>query len=415
MQRSIGGGEERSEWFIPACEEFDSERVALHLRLNRATRWYRELVVPGIGGAWFVRQLSWAVAGLVLAEQTNGRQSPTRIANGIEALACKLAWQEEPDVAGIRGKRAFGRPASQDVWSFERLSQPKYYVRVTFRQSAVRALVGLGLAEGGTMFHSMELTEAGRDLAERFLTNGGDRPRFCASLRGWLRGEGQKPGPLGALVRKSPSMGEKQLVLERLEAESAGAAKNGRRSSLIRALGKTPSAGYPDINALVEKLGPDQRCEVRSALAFDKMVAAGRSVLKKCAGFMEKTGQTVVQVRELASAWGVSGAIDSARRLASEFANATRDSGERPRDATEYADAVGRASSNEAAVMELIRRDGSILVLFGNRVSRGPLFHRHAAADEGTAADVGTEESSTENKIRQLFALWKDCIGKDYK
>jgi len=410
MQRSTSDG---AEWFIPAHEGFDSERVALHLRLNRATRWYRELVVPGIGGAWFVRQLSWAVAGLALAEQTNSRHSPTRVANGIEALACKLAWQEDPDTAGIRGKRAFGRPASQDVWSFEELSQPKYYVRVTFRQSAVGALVGLGLAEGGTMFHSMGLTKAGRDLAESFLTNDGASPRFRASLRGWLRGEGPRPGPLGALARESPSGGEKRLVRERLEAESAGAVKNGRRSSLVRAFGKTPPAECPDTNGLMEKLGAGQRCEVRGALSFDGMVAAGRSVLKKSASLLEKTGQNVVHVRELASAKGVRGAVDSARQRASAFADAKGDSGEGHPDAIEYAQAVGRASSREAAVMELIRRDGSVLVLSDNRVSRGPLFHCHAEAEEETTADVGTEESSTENKIRQLFALWKDCMGKD--
>ena len=55
-------------WFIPALEEFQSERALLHLGLNGAVRHYRELIVPGIGGVWFVRQLSWAVAGIALAK-----------------------------------------------------------------------------------------------------------------------------------------------------------------------------------------------------------------------------------------------------------------------------------------------------------------------------------------------------------
>ncbi len=75
-----------SEWFIPAKEEFQSLRALWTLGLNRAIRYYRELVVPGIGGVWFVRQLSWAAADIALAREHHIK--PAKVANAIKALAC---------------------------------------------------------------------------------------------------------------------------------------------------------------------------------------------------------------------------------------------------------------------------------------------------------------------------------------
>jgi hypothetical protein len=71
-------------------------------------RYHREQSVPGIGGAWFVRQLSWAVAGFKLLKE-NTKESPIRVANAIEALACKSEYKMNPDEYSFRGKRAFAR------------------------------------------------------------------------------------------------------------------------------------------------------------------------------------------------------------------------------------------------------------------------------------------------------------------
>ncbi len=59
-----------------------------------------------------------------------------------EALACKLEYLVDPQDPSRRilGRRALGRDAEREVWSFHRLRQATNYVRNTHRQAATRAL-----------------------------------------------------------------------------------------------------------------------------------------------------------------------------------------------------------------------------------------------------------------------------------
>src|ERR1022692_4015945 len=161
-------------WFSPAPSEVSSSRISLDFGLRSADFFFRDLVVPELGRIWFVRQLSWPLASLALHEaiqsQGSNAPKPTAICHGIEALACKLEYQVDPQgpFERILGSRAFGHDHDALVRSFEHLRQSSNYVRNTHRQAATRALRqegGLGFATG-SRFDLLELEPVGRALAE---------------------------------------------------------------------------------------------------------------------------------------------------------------------------------------------------------------------------------------------------------
>ena len=107
-------------YLIPERDDFDALRADMSLGMRRAARYYNELVVPGIGGAWRVRHLSWPVAGIYLKQQMQSKRSAIALTHGIEALGNKLEWScaEISDRADLRlrGIRAFAR--NENSWTF---------------------------------------------------------------------------------------------------------------------------------------------------------------------------------------------------------------------------------------------------------------------------------------------------------
>ncbi len=396
-------------WFIPELEDFPSQRSLLHLGLNKAVRYYRELVVPGIGGVWFVRQLSWALAGIKLAEDLNRRGQASQIANAIEALACKL----NKKYPGIRGIRAFERDPK--VWEFSKLSQPKYYVQVTFRQSTVRALVGLGYTRGGLRFNGMELTPVGRELVNAlFLGNSVEK-----KIKNWIRNansSSRKPViAKEALGRDNASTHEKENVRDRLltEVQDDFGSPN-RRAMLIKAFKNNER--MPSVEKIKDRLQHQQVLEINTAEAFDAMVGKARSLIQECAQNLESTQDCPVS--EMAKKLKKP-LVELQKKSKTYLAQANK-SKQFHQDAQDFAEKVTR-STPEDVLEVLAKRDGSIVVFSDDKVLQGPLFDRHDQKknditdqdEDGGEKEVGTEDSSTPRKIKQLFKLWKDCCPNE--
>lgn len=72
-------------YLIPERDDFDIQRADLSLGLRGAARYYNERVAPGIGDAWRVRQLSWAVAGIYLRQMVGSTTSAATLANAISS------------------------------------------------------------------------------------------------------------------------------------------------------------------------------------------------------------------------------------------------------------------------------------------------------------------------------------------
>lgn len=397
------------EWFIPSVEEFQSERALLHLGLNGALRHYRELVVPGIGGVWFVRQLSWAVAGIALAKKYSLK--PAKVANAIEALACKLEWRDDPDNYNKRGQRAFSRDSEDNIWSFSALSDKKNYVQVTYRQSTVRALIGLKLATG-TRFNAMELSGTGHNLSEAFL----GQKKIYDSLSSWFNGKdiNATNAIVEGLVSRATAE-EKEIARNILRADSTDILGDPlRRCLLIDAFGRN-TVNMPGLHVIQKNLLQSQAKNIQrqvdnidTSLAFDKMLECGRGIIHLCAQLIAEKTEPFVD--KLAKDKRLSDALNSIYKAADEF-QATK--GNKHPDALKFVAEILAPSTDKAVCLrKVIQRDKNILDLAGEKVIEGHLFDRRREPSNGNDSvqdKAGTEESSTENKIRQLFELWSDC------
>ncbi|MFM0703585.1 hypothetical protein [Paraburkholderia sediminicola] len=215
-------------------------RLRLDFGLRRAIMGFNEWAVPGLGGAFFVRQLSWACMGLRLAQEVETSATPARIAEALEAFASWIVVRrgaEAESETRVQGKRKF---AGRNSLSFNDVAKGGAYVTVPFRRSATRALPGLKLcAEEEARFSSLELTRDGIELAELAFASGRG---LEGDARGWLKewiGQEDKAAKSvqrtvkAALEPGLASEAEKQLVL--------GCVRADRRRAVLADLLRTHS------------------------------------------------------------------------------------------------------------------------------------------------------------------------------
>ena len=77
----------KDSWGAIEPAESSTSRLRLDFGLRSAILRFNEWAVPGLGGAFFVRQLSWSCMGLRLAPDIGDKTTAARIAEGLEALA----------------------------------------------------------------------------------------------------------------------------------------------------------------------------------------------------------------------------------------------------------------------------------------------------------------------------------------
>ncbi|MCT7296330.1 hypothetical protein N5I84_09160 [Ralstonia sp. CHL-2022] len=223
-------------WGAAEPKDFAQMRLRLDFGLRRAIMGLNEWAVPGLGGAFFVRQLSWACMGLRLKQEVDTPASAARIAEALEAFAGWIVVRGDPQAKSehrVQGKRKF---AGRTSLSFSDIAKGGAYVTVPFRRSATRALPGLSFCvREAARFSDLELTRAGIELAESAFASGqeleGDARRW---LKDWIK-DGDKdaqrvrPAIKAALQPSLASAAEKRLVLERVRSDA-------RRTDLERLL-----------------------------------------------------------------------------------------------------------------------------------------------------------------------------------
>ncbi|WP_146210007.1 hypothetical protein [Vitiosangium sp. GDMCC 1.1324] len=413
-------------WFSPAPSEVTSSRLSLDFDLRAADLFFRELVVPELGRIWFVRQLSWPLAALALHEELASHGSnapkPTAICHGIEALACKLEYLVDPQAPSPRilGRRAFGRDAEREVWSFHRLRQASNYVRNTHRQAATRAVRvdgGLGFARGAR-FDLLELEPVGRALANAFLDQrvgkGGTSLRKW--LLGWLEGDRELSGwPKTMLLALSPEHAtddERALVRSRLLGTSTPASE--KRQRLARAVGR--AADMPDIEgAVVVRLREDghrdQANQVIAARAFGAVLDRARDAVASLTRAVEP-GRGGVKLATLVTDSGIKRAFKDLRSATKSYVEKANTASVNEPTSRTFADAVVAADDSEA-IRLMVRRAGEVLGLADGSVIRGPLFRVVDATDEASdledgAASIEPDRTGRTFRIANLHALLRD-------
>ena len=421
-----------SVWFSPAPSEITVSRISLDFDLRAADLFFRELVVPGLGRIWFVRQLSWPLAALALHEELASHGSntpkPTAICHGIEALACKLQYAANPDQATrsrrILGSRAFGRDENLEVWTFQQLHQRRNYVQNTHRQAATRAINverGLGFARG-SRFDLLELEEVGRDLANAFLDQhvgqGGTTLRKW--LVGWLRGEKKLPASRDSFRRvlspEHPTQEERERVRARLldaDTQNRKEAKE-KRQRLARAVGR--AADMPDIErAVVVRLREDgyreQANQVIAARAFGAVLDRARDAIASLTCKVEPA-RGGVKLATLTTDPGINRAFKDLRSATKNYVDKANTAAVNEPTSRAFADAMAAADDGEA-IRLMVRRAGEVLGLADGSVIRGALFRAVDATDEDGdledgAASIEPDRTGRTFRIANFHALLRD-------
>jgi hypothetical protein len=413
-------------WFSPAPSEVSSSRISLDFNLRTADVFFRELVVPGLGRIWFARQLSWPLAALTLHEELASHGSnapkPTAICHGIEALACKLQYLVDPQDPSRRilGRRAFGRDADREVWSFRRLRQAMNYVRNTHRQAATRAIRvdgGLGFARG-SRFDLFELEPVGRALANAFLEQrvgqGGTSLRKW--LLGWLNDNHEVSGApktlLYALSPEHATDNERALVRSRLLGTSTPESE--KRQRLARAVGR--AADLPDIEGgvivrLREAGHLEQANEIVAARAFGAVLDRARDAVANLTRAVEPV-RGGVKLVTLASDSALRKSIKNLRSVSNNYIHQANTASVKDATSRSFADAIIVADDSEA-IRLLVRRADEVLWLADGSVVRGPLFRIVDGADETRDLEDGAESIEPDRtgrtfRIANLHSLLRD-------
>lgn len=419
-------------YLVPESDKFDSQRADMILGMRRAARYYNELVVPGIGGAWRVRHLSWPVAGIYLKQRITVEYSATAVTHGIEALGNKLEWfgseGKDRKELRIRGVRAFTR--HENSWAFSDLRQKRFYVQITHRAQCTRALpsdTGLGFTQGSSRFNAMTLTPIGEELGKIFLNRRGmGGAKLETNLKEWIGNAFSPESHLdkfkGLLSPLAPAGPECELIYGRLQSLIPASTDIGlrdphRRERLIRFLeskvGKKKT--WSDTNALLRWLettdsgGRLHAMDIRTAIAFEDMRLAGVNLLARIVDLMGSTTARLPLADCVANSL-VKKDLRTSRRVAKQYLTcSSRGTNSRP-DAMAFA---REASLDDIGVIRsLVKRDGRILALTGNVIYPGPVYRSDFRdADAESDPDLDTNVVGRPNRLFQFIALWRDCRG----
>lgn len=422
-------------YLIPERDDFEIQRADMSLGMRRAARYYNELVVPGIGGAWRVRHLSWPTAGIFLKQQMQGKQSAIAIAHGIEALGNKLEWyctvQSSRMDLRLRGIRAFAR--SQNSWTFNELSQKKFYVQITHRQQCTRALPsdsGLCFTQGSNRFNSMSLTTVGSEIAMAFLDRSGvgqGSPKLRTNLQNWVNGEFDpvsNPEKLKVLLSPlSPTEEERRLVLGRLQSMLPASSEVGlrdpqRRERLIRFLDEKvqSNADWSDTGSLMRWLettsdGSIHAKDILTAIAFEDMRTAGVKLVGHIAQILSNA-TAPLPVIDCARNTSVTGDINTFRDTANKYLLSAEDGRNLRPDAREFAEAA--LLDDIGIIRALLRREGRILSLSGDAIYPGPVYRfEFSGFDAVQDTDQEAHFQGRPSRLFQFIALWRDCHGQN--
>lgn len=411
-------GRSAISWFVPDASDLASQRARLDLGLRRADLYYRERVVPGIGGVTFVRALSWPVAALKL-RMLGATPKPVQIARSLEALACKAEWTAFGDAASERviGKRAFARDPAAKRWSFADLARSENYVQNVYRQVASRPLrmrVGLGFVDG-SRFTNARLRDVGAKLADALLSQRGIVQGGCRIdewLLKWIAGRTKGEFPAVGLAKVLSPRGatkvEKALVKERvLRGEGSE-----RRSALARILRGRQTLPDIDSEILPELTGEHAR-DLALARAFGRMYDAALNLVAAVTVHVNRepiSPSAVVRHKDVREP------VEALRSAATVYKRAIGN-GTWPEGARDFTAAAIDKGRSELVAYVAAQTKG-VLTITDKLLHEGPLFDVVQPVGVPEPADGASEQAHDANgqrtfRILQLHELLKDCRTRE--
>ncbi|WNC94616.1 hypothetical protein RI103_36365 [Paraburkholderia sp. FT54] len=348
-------------------------RLRLDFGLRRAIMGFNEWAVPGLGGAFFVRQLSWACMGLRLAQEMETSATPARIAEALEAMASwivvRRGAQAETEPR-VQGKRKF---AGRNSLSFSDVATGGTYVTVPFRRSVTRALPGLNLCiREEARFSKLELTPAGIELAELAFASGqqseGGARRW---LKQWIQLEDKEAKNVQQVVKDAlepalASDAEKRLVLERVRADE-------RRAVLATLLCTHTDAKLATESGRKSLLDGVHHAEhaarLATCFAFEDVRASALQAAQSIGGAIQGSAQ---EVRDLAARQDVAEAFDALGRECDAMRDGAAPGA--PSDAVGFCQEQSHSRMLEERIASLAGRAPMLFSVIEGRIDQGVAY-----------------------------------------
>lgn len=430
------------KFYIPAPDEWDPRtRVDLTFGLGDAIRYHREMTVPGIGGLRFVRQASWALAGIDIAGKDLGAKHyrARDIANAIEALGCKAEYLHVgKQKYEYIGSRAFGR--YPDAYLFEDLKKESFYVRNTYRQTIVTALSSLGFCDSSTRFNQMKLTDKGENLKNAFYNSDvsfkkSRNERYSKGSCGeflyeWVKGNKSKilknDDLFHALSISTPTDLEKSILWTRLHSWTPRIEYDpNRRIRLMDVMNLLDFSNLSEASLceeLEKKGGYDHSRQIYDAIRFKELRQNAVELLRKCALIVDNLGGAEVELQKCASYESVRNAFDSLRTSCKSYLEKIHRKEDVPSTAIEFANSIVAKSVTDG-IAYIVSKEFGVLDIVNNRLRPLNLFRKFIDRFSSKGEEDDQEVDDDENadllngdqvgfelpRLNQWFQLWRDA------
>lgn len=389
-------------WGAIEPEETSQTRLRLDFGLRPAILALNEWAVPGLGGVFFVRQLTWSCLGLRLADELGMPTAAARIAEGIEALASwtalRVGGYEKDD--RVQGKRKLRR---EDGLSFDAVSRHGAYVTVPFRRAATSALPGLGFCiTGQSRFNALQLAPAGNALAGIVLRNA----EVAKRLRNWVINPQTRIAQVGeqlkqALLPSDATAEERQLVSAQLMAD-AGRACIAR---LVQPLDAELSQLRTDqgiANFLRQVQDPVHRAQLDACFSFEQARASALTAaqsLANCLDLVPCSWTSLVNKKP------VHMAFDKLQRDCTQLSARLDRLSELPADIRSFCNEHAISVSLERRIQTLASRVPQVFTISNHQLDRGIGFTETLTAAEPSDVEDSAASAGALPVPRPLLRL----------
>ncbi|CAJ0893542.1 hypothetical protein [Ralstonia flatus] len=412
-------------WGLLGPDSVESSRRTRTLGLGASVRLFNDLAVPGIGGVWYAKQLLLATLGVSVAEQARklgAKVQNVEVANAIEALACRLAfdsnkWNRDARLRGNSKLQGKG-----DDLRFSRVRQRNFYVTQPMRMAMVQALPALGLVKtDSTRFNAFRPSEAGMKFVEEGCKNYRPYNRSVMEhLSLWVQDQDDRVrsdvcrdclSPLVSLEKDALRLLRERLLQGGHERPED---KERRRNALawvenIRVSKRDPLTWGTKPKEITDAHWQDLLAGAR----FFNARAAAIQVLDVLEAHMGNQAHGQSYAVRTATPESLSSALDSLRAAAQAFLEMQH------KDLEANSFCRECASGDDSQILQhLVTRDGHVLRLVGDEVKPGRAFRGSAPAevngDEAESPEGGglLLPEGISYRVRNLYLLNLDLHGQ---
>jgi hypothetical protein len=410
-------------WGLLSPEKLGSERRTRTLGVGAAVRAFNEMAVPGLGGAWFVRQLYLATLGVAVGESARrrgARVTNIEVANALEAMGCWHAIRRN-GLAGDPRLRGTEKLPKKPEMSFATFRKPGFYVTQPMRMASVQAVRALGLVEAqGDRFNAYRISHAGSaflDAAFEGIPRPGNVKSQLDFLASWACGDNR--GMNTDSVRLALSPAEEVSTAARTclkEALVLGSGDDGRRRAGLLAWFDELQHGKASWGARGKprQLGAQHWDELQAGRLFFQLRTSALAVLDAVEVELAARGGRKQKPGDLCAP-----KVRDALAVLRGRAHAFHAHGFEDADDIGASDFSGECMNEDCARLleSLVDRDQRVLRMQDGRVVPGVAFKKDArAGEDGDLAGTDKVETRLPGglsfRVRNFYLLNLDLAGK---